>query len=154
MKVVIDLGCYPHDDRNSCRELIEKYRPALLLGFDPLVVPGVGAPIDGVPCVYSNAAAWVHNGTIGFTEDGLSSRVGEGDRDVQCFDLVSLLKIFPEAILKMDVEGAEYDLLEHLSFQRVWPSLILVEWHEEYDPFNTRHQLLAALRCPVEEWWM
>lgn len=60
-------------------------------------------------------------------------------------------------VVKMDIEGAEFPLLEHLheAGADALCDLLLVEWHEHKmgAGFAERRAALArALRCAVEEW--
>jgi hypothetical protein len=87
---------------------------------------------------------------------------GEWDaevREVPCFDLAAFIRDLPpgEIVLKLDAEGAEIPLLEHLHAagmdERL--TLLLVEWHDAVmtgDYGARRAMLEAALRCRVEEW--
>ncbi len=152
--IVVDLGCAPHGNRHSSKELIAAYKPDLLLGFDPLAKPRTGF-LDGSFVIVSDSAASTFCGWIAFHEDGIESQTSFGEDAVRCFDLAALLRSLPgEVLLKMDVEGAEYPLLQHLINAGVWPDRILVEWHEQFYGTPEKERLLAAIPCEVEEWWM
>jgi FkbM family methyltransferase len=78
---------------------------------------------------------------------------------VQCIDFsrwLASLGAEPQSIVvKMDIEGAEYPVLEHLLEQGTvhFISKLLVEWHYDRFPgmFRRRHdRLLAALSQQVE----
>ena len=57
-------------------------------------------------------------------------------------------------ILKLDIEGGEYELLEHLIETGAdgCVELALVEWHDLPAREADRDSLIARLRCPVEPW--
>lgn len=104
--VVIDLGAYRGEWANEIRA---RY------GCCVIAVEPTDA-IDGYSCEYIKKAAWLFDGKL---------RVGgayyytsvfeEPTHEYECFDVNSLLERFDEiALLKMNVEGAEYDLLEHI----------------------------------------
>jgi FkbM family methyltransferase len=153
MTVVVDLGCYPHQDIDSIAVLAEKYEPRLLLAFDPLS-PAEVARHGHTLVITAPLAAWTRGGTVGFHADGIESAISEtGETSVGCFDLADLLAAFDheEVIVKMDVEGSEYPLLEHLQAANTDADLelLLVEWHGDDE---RRERITAGLRCPIEEW--
>ncbi|GAI40028.1 unnamed protein product [marine sediment metagenome] len=98
---------------------------------------------------FHNAAVWTNNGTMDFflctvsTHDGSSllkeKKTGEINKTapvtVETVDLNAWLREnaleTDEIILKLDIEGAEYAVLEHLfnegSLQ--WVNRLLIEWH-------------------------
>ncbi len=158
--VVIDVGCFDHGQAKfaSVGALAAKYEPLLLLGYDPLVEPLAYSYEGGRPgtlVLVSPAAAWVYDGTATFLPNGVESRLVE-DTDsaavVECFDLATLIRALHPAriVLKLDIEGGEYELLNHLyehgADERL--ALLLVEWHPEH------RKPTPILRCPVEEWWL
>jgi FkbM family methyltransferase len=61
-------------------------------------------------------AASAHNGTVKFGGQGDSvSEFAERDREYECFDINWLLEQHEEiALAKLNVEGAEYSLLNHI----------------------------------------
>lgn len=149
--IVVDLGCHGHGMYDSPGELIAKYHPAILYGFDPHPDTAVGvSDRSGTKIITHRAAAWTRSGEVGFALDGSGSHIASRGKRVRCFDLCRWLGRLPEReplILKMDVEGAEYTLLPALRSTRMDERLllVLVEWH------GTRR---VHLNCPVEEWWM
>lgn len=143
MKIVIDLGCkgYGGPD-DSIDVLVERYHPNLLLGFDPQVEAAVYTTQGQYPTtvMLSAAAAWRHNGVVSLSGAGQTAGVrGESQtclhaRGVPCFDMAALLHTLPheaEIIVKMDIEGAEYPLLQYLWDECVlgYADQWLVEWH-------------------------
>lgn len=102
-------------------------------------------------------AAWTYDGEIGFRQDGLNSWVTElrGAPKVPCVDIARIVReVAPghlDVILKIDAEGAEYDLLRHLmatgADQLV--TLAVIEWHE---PDRGRALIEEGFAAPVKEW--
>ena len=168
--IVCDVGCHTHRDDDSVGVLIERFGPDRLYGFDPYshVVPGERV-VNGTRVIIEQSAAWTRGGTIEFVEPRSMPthstvmnpyEYGEGMRRVACFDLADWIEshgLNADLILKLDVEGAEYDLLEHLYAREAdrYVTLLLVEWHPlppEAISWATRVSLMKRLRCPVEGW--
>lgn len=159
--IVVDVGCKSHEAEVSIPKLIDRFDPQLLLGFDPH--PQLG---EGVSCMVNTtvvtrrAAAWTCNGSLAFRFDGTRSAPNRHAMNtVPCFDLSALLRLaLPPVgiVLKLDIEGGEYRILDHLlrtGADRLL-ALVLVEWHE-LDREHRRGQrarLERELRCPVEPW--
>ncbi len=104
--VVIDLGAYRGEWANEIRA---RYG-CCVIAVEPT------DSIDHYPCEYIKKAAWTHDGTLRFGGAYYYSSAFESPvREYECFDVNSLLSRFDEiALLKMNIEGAEYDLLTHI----------------------------------------
>lgn len=104
--VVIDLGAYRGEWANEIRA---RYGCCAIA-----VEPTDG--IDDYPCEYIKKAAWTHDGKLKFGGAYYYTSAFENPvREYECFDVNSLLSRFDEiALLKVNIEGAEYDLLEHI----------------------------------------
>ena len=163
MKVVIDVGCARYGGDFSIERLIDTVHPDVLYGFDPSWEQSMFTPWDGlqtnVVCV--KKAAWTYTGTVRFLEDGLNGQIGDADHWpwAPCIDLARFIKRLDtghEIILKMDCEGSEYELLEHLMFKGIDERLSLawIEWHPRGvpDPEERRASIERRLRCQVDEW--
>jgi hypothetical protein len=163
VKIVIDVGCARYGGDYSIERLIEKFEPDTLYGFDPSWEKGMYEPAEGsrtnVVCV--SKAAWTFTGTVRFLEDGLNGQIGTADHWpwTPCFDLARFIRRLDsghEIILKMDCEGSEYELLEHLMHTGVDERLSLawIEWHPRGvpDPTERRASIERRLRCQVDEW--
>lgn len=144
--IVVDVGCARHGTRrnSSISRLRRRFRPEMIYGFDPLARPYRRPGIE-----VRREAAWLYDGEVGFVAAGTESHLDYGSElRVRCFDLARFVGQLPphDLVLKLDVEGAEYDLLARLCEAGLdWRlSLALVEWHGEHE-----HPPLA---CPVEEW--
>jgi FkbM family methyltransferase len=163
--IVIDVGCARYGGDYSVERLIEMFDPELLWGFDPNP-EGLSeawqevAPVQGERVIELRPwAAWTYDGQIGFFADGLNGHIQDHERAtrVPCFDLARFINELPEGpvVLKLDAEGAEYDLLEHLIATDTDGRLerVLVEWHAPYDPDRRRrNRIERVLLCSVEEW--
>jgi FkbM family methyltransferase len=150
--VVVDLGCANYGSQDSVSALIDAYHPDKLYGFDPQ--PGMDWAVElraNTLVVLDKRAAWLYDGEIGYHEDITRSHIVDGAEPVACFDFSAWLKTLGcHVILKMDVEGAEYELLERMIADGTDQLVdeLLVEWHDD------DHGLTARLACPVSEWWM
>ncbi len=161
--IVVDVGCARYGEEYSLERLIDEFRPSLLYGFDPAGNGGYGygePVINGVPCVIEEKAAWIRNGTVRFAfQDSAGHIDDQADDPVGCIDLAEFIGGLPKdesVVVKMDCEGAEYQLLEHLIHTSVDTRLQLawVEWHPRtFDPNGERQ---AAIRknccCEIRDW--
>lgn len=173
--IVIDVGCAKHGGDESIPYLIEEFRPDVLYGFDPVGVADGDDLIEDTRVVLRRAAAWTHEGIVTFVADGIRGHVepwGTGEL-VACFDLAHFILDLPDepVVLKLDCEGAEYELLPHLvatgadlRLQLAW-----VEFHcpscgtgwfsaddrcgrcEHHEP-GKRSDVEAAMRCEMHQW--
>lgn len=166
--VVLDLGCFPHGKVFSTRLLVQRFSPRELYAYDPWPKTIEGTVMIGSTVVTTRrAAAWTHAGMMRYTHaDAGATIVRENERgqwaqhthsDVETIDLGELLEHLGFAIVKMDIEGAEYALLADLHRrgldERI--ALLLIEWHDEHMPevySRWRETLESVLRCPIEEW--
>jgi len=164
--IVVDLGCcsYERNGRleDSIHTLINRFKPAVLFGFDPHpgLPDGVGK-VHGTTVITARRAAWTFDGNVGLELQGNCTHVAPVTPDsfAKCFDLAAWVRALPEAkvVLKIDVEGAEYVLLPYLITQGLMDrfSRVLMEWHAE--PYangyeSDRATILGQIECPVEEW--
>jgi hypothetical protein len=148
--------------------------------------PWESPALDGSTLIHiEKKAAWTFDGWIGFHVAGLSGKITEGAPGVQCFDLARFITeiyadntvqpiapepsltpeqyktgpILPEIILKVDAEGAEYELFEHLieTGAAHLLSLVWVEWHPPGAKVNSRpdkrrESIESLLSCEVHQW--
>ncbi len=157
-RVVVDLGCASRNLCDSLTELAREYRPDIIYGFDPFADPSQ-TEADGVPVKVETKVAWVYDGTIPFLEDGTGSRISTYSDPVPCFDFVPWLKRlcgdYDEVFVKMDIEGAEYELIGRMLDADVdkLVDYLLVEWHGVHWETESA-ALVERLRCPFKQWWM
>lgn len=161
MTVVVDIGCARHGESYSIERLITMHKPRILYGFDPTTTPDDRPIATGnTQVVLAKSAAWTYDGTIRFVADGTRSHVTVAKNlgePVPCFNLAQFLLDLREedVILKIDAEGAEYILLEHLiakgSDERL--SFAWVEWHPDAEPERgMREDIERRIACELKEW--
>ncbi|HSI97953.1 MAG TPA: FkbM family methyltransferase [Gaiellaceae bacterium] len=174
--IVVDLGCFPHRHEVSVEPLVEHFRPDVLYGFDPWPELAEGETrVGGTRVVLERKAAWIEDGEIEFAwvrglrswdstvmraKNSRGEWSGSGSREVirvPCFDFSAWLRSMSEPpVVKMDVEGAEFPILERMVREGTDALVaeLLVEWHDEkMDDFAERKELLLeTLRCPVSDW--
>ena len=159
MTVVIDVGCARYGGAYSIERLVEEFDPDVLYGFDPNAGAGEAVGYGASRrIVVSKMAAWTYDGSIGYTNRGTGGTVMEdGGVTVPCVDLAKFISRNHDkrTILKIDAEGAEYPLLEHLIDQQIDRLLELawVEWHPVYDPGRDREQRIRdTIGCELADW--
>ena len=153
--VVIDVGCARYGDDFSIERLADMYRPHLIVGLDPAAEASALMLERVWPCrvVTRQAAAWVTDGKVRYDDGGLRGRTGVGERVVEAVGLPRLVRevhwlLGPPVVLKIDAEGAEYQLLRALLDAGVDDLLAetLVEWHPDGEPTD-------RTRAVIEERW-
>jgi hypothetical protein len=175
--IVIDIGCATHGDDESINALVNEFHPRFLWGYDPSMQPAEYV-IDETLVTITQAAAWTFDGEIGFRIAGLGGQVDPKGRRVPCLDIAWIVRaaeaLDDEVVLKLDCEGAEYELVPRLraAQEDVSLSLALIEWHcadcqmgiwDEEKHRNgcpadkaawvaRRDQMRALLRCEVRPW--
>lgn len=172
MTTVVDLGCYDHNGQYpSLTVLADWYQPDIIYGFDPDPHMPLTRKTNGIPTRLQHKAAWTYNGTINYQRGLVHGRegtigvgpyvdrttyiggrlgmIGIGSETTPCFDFSEWLQKHGPAIVKIDIEGAEYGLLHHMLEQGTLPLIqeLLIEWH-----FHKDQEILDALTCPVKEW--
>jgi len=145
--IVVDVGCASYGfPWSSLRRLRRRFSPDEMFGIDPMAKPSRIATV--IP-----KAAWLFDGEIGYIRNGTSSMISSDLHDpVECLDLARFIgDLRPPVVLKLDCEGAEYDLLSHLIAEGVDDRLLLalVEWHGSDE---RRTAIEYRLACPIEEW--
>ena len=160
--IVVDVGCARYGADYSIERLIEEFHPEILYGFDPGYTGELLFEQDGCTVTVSREAAWTYDGRVAFEIAGLSGGVRDSGVTVRCVDLARFLFELPvgeEVALKMDAEGAEYQLLEHLietgADRRL--KLAWVEWHPARvrvngKPDARRAAIEARIGCEMHEW--
>lgn len=147
--IVVDVGCATWGQDNSVEKLIERFHPTTLYGFDPNVGGGVQT-LSGTCYIHERAAAWTSNGMLRFEMNGSGSRVvlpADSAVSVPCFRLASWIIAKNErCVLKLDCEGAEYELIPDLASQGAFEfvDLLLVEFHGD--------ELRPPIPVPWEPW--
>lgn len=146
-KVYIDLGC--NNGQSVVSFLEDQKDPSEwdVFAFDPL--RKFNAKWREIEDRYENVrfmptAAWNHNGTVEFTERvrDMGSSMNPDKQDygdgavyrVPCFDFSEFLRQFTgrHVIVKMDVEGAEFEIMDNLLKDGTIAILskLYIEWHD------------------------
>jgi hypothetical protein len=164
--IVVDLGCAPHEGEQSVPSLLKRYRPKILYGFDPDIDPALRA----IGWLSSAQAAWTYDGHTELGCGGPNSLydtivgdytahdVWSRTRTVRCFDFAQWLLDHPEpTVVKMNIEGAEYTLLEHILDRHADRHVVewLIAWHDEQMPDSyaeRKENILGRLKAPVRPW--
>lgn len=154
MSIVIDIGCARHGPDYSIERLIAEFSPDLLVGLDPHPsVPDDVYLVGTTMVVTMNVAGWTEDGEVGYVADGLNSWITDlvEKPRVPSVDVARLCSGLDGAILKIDAEGSEYDILPHLIEQGVDRELRLV-WVEWHKPDRGRRWIEESIRCELREW--
>lgn len=149
-RIVIDAGAAKWGDDESIPALIAEFDPDMLLAFDP--GSGIHDARRSIPggklIAFRQQAVWTHNGHVNFVEANLGGHVADGGQPVSCVDLADVIEDlspdYADIIVKLDIEGGEYEILPHLRARDadLKISLLLVEWHCErcgYGIWNKVH---------------
>jgi len=176
-KIFLDCGA---DRGESVKRFQDKYADAAeyeIYCFEPHEkstkhFSGFGSNITVI-----NKACWVHNGTVDFFPAGVSPagstllkdkttwKVSQTPITVPCIDLSGWITEHftneDHIILKMNIEGAEYEVLEDMLCEDVlaWINTLYVSFHFRKIPSITkkRHQrLIAAIKETgqiIHKWW-
>jgi len=97
-----------------------------------------------------NAAIWVNNESVSFESEGnMSSRITAGSNDVsqKLVKCVRLRDLLEEQVdfLKIDIEGAELEVLKDCSDKLHNVKNLFVEYHGKYDSANKLNEILDIL---------
>lgn len=162
--IAIDVGCARYGGDFSLERMLSEFAPDVLFGFDPEWDESMFSPPEEMTAqvIVQKAAAWVYNGKIGFEGSRLGGHIASSARLVPCIDLAEFIRSLPsdhDIVLKIDAEGAEYELLEHLIGLRVDELLTLawVEWHPPGVRVNgrpdvRRDAIEESISCEIVEW--
>ena len=162
--IVIDVGCARYGGDFSIERLIENFSPSVVYGFDPSWEDGMYVPPedeDSPLVIISDSAVWKYDGEVRFRREGLNGHISSlSNADAtHCIDIAEFIRARPEEadiILKIDAEGAEYEILEHLIATGADERLTLawVEWHRFGVPDPPRHRasIEERIKCEITEW--
>lgn len=138
--LVIDIGAYRGE---WATEIVQRYGCKIIC-----VEPGpwiVGFPHGEV----INKAASDHDGTVKFGGAYYySSEHEDPTHEYECFNINSLLEVLPEiALVKINTEGAEYRLLNHVIDAKLHKRIkdLQVQFHQiEDEPFEEMYGAIAS----------
>jgi len=118
--------------------------------FEKLQYNTSSIPVTSIELI--NAGVFTHNGKMQFIADGKDGgRVSENhsivSEEIKVIDLKELIrKSLPIALLKMDIEGAEHDVLPHISTELSKIENFFLEFHQIKGKKNN----LSSLINPFE----
>jgi len=75
------------------------------------------------------AAAAARNGKARLSTGGSSARIGAEGEEVRLVDVFAMLGSDQVDVLKMDIEGGEYEILSDPRFETLTPPIVAMEWH-------------------------
>ncbi len=145
-RAIVDLGA---NVGYSIVHWLQTWPAARVIAFEPhpahiaaikenLAVNGLLSRVD-----LHAVAVGTHVGTVRFSDRGSSSSIvsTEDGFSVPLVDLYEAVTP-PVDILKIDIEGAEYDLLEDQRLAQLAPRAIVIEWHGEGGFDRIRNRLV------------
>jgi FkbM family methyltransferase len=94
------------------------------------------AQTDHFTCLHAAVGKMSKQGYLDTTQLAMNNRLGEKDSENQQIGILSfedLIKNFPSKfidIMKIDIEGAEFEFLENIESWSVKPSCIMIEFHD------------------------
>ena len=93
-------------------------------------------------------AAWVHNDGVSFSSEGSDSgSIGAGDINIPSIDLNQFLNQFSEIdFLKIDIEGAENNVIPHCAETLKKVNTLFLEYHSSYSESQNLDELLLILK--------
>lgn len=160
MKAFIDCGAYTGDTCNLFMERPEVFGVENPAQYELYALePGRQKWDFHFPAALINQAVWIEDGHLNFTggsgNQGATVMVPKEVRPgetVECLDFATWLRRFEgyeEVIVKLDIEGAEYPVLERLLETGAIKIItwLFVEFHPGRFPdgFQRRDKLLAAI---------
>jgi hypothetical protein len=173
--IVVDLGCCPHNGDVSVGRLVDRHHPQTLYGFDPLLESDFTYRSADTDVILEKKAAWTGDGKgllgVGgedawsllnatLIRDKTAENEWRKEVEVEFFDFGAWIldaKLENRLIVKMNVEGAEFPLLQDLYDRKIdgYIDLLYVSWHDDrmgggYPTW--REWLDKRLRCPIEPW--
>ena len=100
-----------------------------------------------------NAAVWINNGNCLFHSDGtdgghLIIKESKNDISVSCIDILDIVRKYPEIdFLKIDIEGAEYEVIKRMNNYLCNVKHLFIEYHEK----RTEKQKLSEILSIISE---
>lgn len=136
VKLIVDLGA---NVGMSCLYWLATYWRAEVLAFEPhpkhVAQCRTNLERNGfLPRTRLHpAAAGAHARHTRLSDAGSASQLGDSGYEVEVVDVFPLLADRRIDILKIDIEGSEYELLEDPRFGELDIRAVIVEWHERED---------------------
>ena len=118
-EIFVDCGGFDGDSLSLFLEITRNsFNEAIVFEPDPSNFAKLKNSVDELPANVAQRIA-LHRAATGKADSrvmmeiggGPSSQIGNGDEEVECFALDSILKGAPVSFIKMDIEGSEIDTL-------------------------------------------
>ena len=117
--------------------------------------------------IYNSTVAWIYDGQIDFYFDTLNKitsfwgssvieehpdviKSGKIKKKMRCIDIAGILKKYSKedfVVIKMDIEGAEYNLLLHFMQTNTMELIdyLLIEYHQDVTKIRIDHKMLESI---------
>lgn len=145
------------DDISFERALVAKFGCDIVLcDPSPVALKTMARPENKIPNFHFHPVALAgHSGHMGVSlqtdhkgETWFSRDSAEGGQQIECVDLGSLLKRNGHThidLLKLDIEGSEYDVVEDMVQNRLLPRQLSIEYHHGILPGITRMKSVRSM---------
>ena len=154
---LIDVGCAHYGSFKSIEHICddEAFDVGVAFGLDPRCEPQTYWHEQTLVTMVE-MAAWTSTGSADWQDAALGSGIvpNGGVRRVKTIDLAALVLGLAPVVLKIDAEGAEWDLVPHLLAHGLMAEefvrLAWIEWHDR--PGKSADELIGQLGCEYAEW--
>lgn len=136
-----EVNVHAFDPTPHSLQWIEKQETPDRFSFHPWAASGRDGPLYLYPRIKADGSSSKVMYTIVEEKDA-----GEGGVEVPAFTIKTMMQELGHdslALLKMDIEGAEYGLIENLLASSIQPDQILVEFHHRFSSLETQQTLDA-----------
>jgi FkbM family methyltransferase len=172
MRYFIDCGAY---DGCSTKKILKQYPDMNVVSYEPN--PILWKYHESLPNTLVKKAVYTYTGTIEFIVDGTdgdgSSVIPEKIVDwnhnipntecekllVECEDIISIIDSIPiesEIHLKLDIEGAEYDVLNRIIdcgyLNKIHTLYCEFHWYKCGISKKVHDELLKKISIPIVQW--
>jgi FkbM family methyltransferase len=145
-ETLVDCGAF---DGDTLAKFLEKashsFRGAIAFEPDPTNYVKLSERVSSMPsktreriAIYQVATGKTNTRVMMDVGKGVASRIGDGDCEVECVSLDSMLLDAPVSFIKMDIEGSELDTLagaQKLIVKNA-PILAICVYHKQSDLWN------------------
>lgn len=98
-----------------------------------------------------NGAAWIHDGKLEFFQDHsqggslIKTKLHTDKIETKCYDIKKFVDNSQWDLLKIDVEGAEIEIIKHLADSIHKFKLVFIEYHEDKNKTGRLSDILGIL---------
>ena len=145
-ETLVDCGAF---DGDTLAHFLEKtghsFRGAIAFEPDPANYVKLALRVESMPpgtreriAIHQAATAETNKRVLMDVGKGVASRIGDGDCEVKCVSLDSMLGDVSVSFIKMDIEGSELDTLAGARelIQKNDPILAICAYHRQSDLWN------------------